>query len=199
MSTLKTTYIQHPSADNPAIELESNGNLLLQGLPLSLPSFDSSTSITATSSTWVPPTLANPIVKVTCVGGGSGGYNSTIGTLAASGAGGTTTFNAGGGKTVSAAGGVALSGGTGAGQAGAAGFCSNNGGGSGRQRGEVTTVNIATSSNGFGGEIKVAYIDLTGVSTVDATIGAGGAGATGGYNAGGAGGRGEIIVEYAAG
>jgi hypothetical protein len=182
--------------DWPALS-ESVGTAVAAGL--SAAAFNARSVITATDATWAVPALANPVVCVTAIGGGSGGHNSTIGTPAASGAGGTTTFDAGGGKTVSAAGGAALLGSTGVGQAGNAGWASNNGGHNGRQRGEVTTVNIANSNQGFGGAISVAYIDLTGVSTVNVTIGAGGAGATGGYADGGDGGRGEVIVEYVAG
>ena len=161
--------------------------------------YNASAAITATNASWPVPTLANPIVRVTVVGGGSGGSNITTGTLAASGAGGTTTFNAGGGISVSAAGGPALSSGGGTGPTGSAGFRTDNGGRAGRLNGGVSTLSISTDSPGFGGELKVAYLDLTGVSTVNVTVGAGGAGATGGNNDGGAGGRGEVFVEYVAG
>ena len=45
---------------------------------------------------------------------------------------------------------------------------------------------------GLGGKITVTYLNLTGISTLNVTIGAGGTG-------GSAGGRGEVIVEYVAG
>jgi hypothetical protein len=55
-----------------------------------------------------------------------------------------------------------------------------------------------TAERGFGGEVRIAYLDLTGVSTVNVTVGAGGAGGTASFNPGAAGGRGEVIVEYKA-
>jgi hypothetical protein len=51
-------------------------------------------------------------------------------------------------------------------------------------------------ATGGGGRINVSYLNLSGISTVNVTIGAGGAGATSGFAAGGNGGRGEVIVEY---
>jgi hypothetical protein len=61
---------------------------------------------------------------------------------------------------------------------------------------------VRTSSPAFfgvegqGGEIKIAYCDLTGKTTLNLVVGAGGA-AAGSSTLSGAGGRGEIIVEYA--
>jgi hypothetical protein len=51
-------------------------------------------------------------------------------------------------------------------------------------------------STGGGGKIEIAYLNMTGISTVNVTIGAGGA-ATGGTGSS-VGGRGEVIVEYVA-
>jgi hypothetical protein len=51
---------------------------------------------------------------------------------------------------------------------------------------------------GLGGKITVAYLNLTGISTVNVTIGAGGPGGTGGTTQGGLGGRGEVVLEYVA-
>jgi hypothetical protein len=53
--------------------------------------------------------------------------------------------------------------------------------------------------NGHGGVITVSYLNLSGISTVNVTIGAGGlrVGASGASN--GSGGRGEVVVEYVAG
>jgi len=191
MSTLKTTYIQHPSATDPAIELESDGTVLIPSLPVPptpIPSFDSRTLITATNATWPVPTLANPVVKVTVVaGGGSGGP----GLDGNGGQGGTSTFNAGSGKSFSATGGLGGRGGrSGTGRAGTDGFASmNGGGGASFDWGS----GLGNGNEGKGGQVVTAYVDLTGVSTVDVTVGAGG---TGG---GSAGGRGEVLVEYAAG
>ena len=159
--------------------------------------FTASQTITATDATWSVPTLASPIVKVTVIGGGGGGGGAAAdGTQADGGTGGTTTFNAGGAGTVTAAGGA---GGFRAvrnvdGKTGSLGFASSNGGGAGLRSDQSLTAN-----DGFGGLISVAYLDMTGISTVNVTIGAGGAqGGTGGQK-GGLGGRGEVIVEYVAG
>lgn len=156
--------------------------------------FTASQTITATDATWPVPTLASPIVKVTVIGGGGGG-GSADGTTSG-GTGGTTTFDAGGAGTVTAAGGVggsrAATAVNVAGSVGSAGNASGNGGAPGAQDRTVTAV------GGRGGLITVAYLDLTGVSTVNVTIGLGGTGGAGG-TPGGAGGRGEVIVEYVAG
>jgi hypothetical protein len=76
-------------------------------------------------------------------------------------------------------------------------FASNNGGRSARAAANLSTNNIAAGGDGFGGEIVIEYLDLSGISTVNVTIGAGGLGATGGVN-GGNGGPGLVIVEYKA-
>jgi hypothetical protein len=151
--------------------------------------FNDSEKITATNATWPVPTLGSPFVKVTVIGGGGGGGGDTaVGT-----AGGTTTFNAGGAGTVTAAGGARGTQGSGAqaGSAGTLGFASHNAG----LGGSFSNVN---GSTGGGGAITVEYLDLTGISTVNVTIGAGGAGGAS-TGPGGAGGRGEVIVEYVAG
>jgi hypothetical protein len=153
--------------------------------------FTAQTTITATNATFSVPSLAFPIVKVTVVGGGGGGGPSS-GT--GGGAGGTTTFNAGGAGTVTAAGGAGGSTGGGAGVAAHAGFASDNGGGHGAS-------NSATTNGGFsgqGGAITVAYLNLTGISTVNVTIGGAGTAGAGSPDNGKAGGRGEVIVEYVA-
>lgn len=153
--------------------------------------FTAQETITATDATWSVPTLASPIVKVTVIGAGGGGGGSGTGT---GGSGGTTTFNAGGAGTVTAAGGQGGFGGnsTNNGANGIAGFSAGNGG----QAGGVQTTNFGTK--GQGGKITIAYLDLTGISTVNVTIGAGG---TKGDDTGdgGVGGAGEVIVEYVAG
>ena len=152
--------------------------------------FTARETITASNASWPVPSLASPIVKVTVIGGGGGGGAADG---SSGGTGGTTTFNAGGAGTVTATGGAggsrAASGVNVAGAAGSAGSASGNGGGAGTQDRTVTAV------PGRGGLVTVAYLDLTGVSTVDVTIGAGGAAGSGGTG-GGAGGRGEVIVEY---
>lgn len=150
--------------------------------------FNASTTITATNASWPVPTLKSPIVRVTAIGaggGGGGGNNSGAG-----GNGGNTTFNAGSAGTVTGTGGTGgvngpPSGATTA-QAATAGTASNNGG-------TTPGGNTYFGSDGSGGQITVAYLNLTGISTVNVTIGAGGSGS----GSSSAGGRGEVIVEYA--
>jgi hypothetical protein len=163
-------------------------------LATNLAAFTAQQTITATNASWAVPSLGNnTIVKVTVIGGGGGGGSAN--NAGNGGAGGTTTFNAGAGPlTVSAAGGA---GGRGSDQnlnglAGTPGFVSSNVG-----MGAVNQTGDQTGTMGLGGVITVAYLDLTGISTANVTIGAGGAASTGG-NTGGAGGRGEVIVEYVA-
>jgi hypothetical protein len=160
--------------------------------------FTAGTAITATNASWPVPTLASPVVKVTVVGGGGGaGGVHTTGTAGGNGGdGGTTTFNAGGAGSITAAGGSGGRGGlqTIAGQPGTAGLSAGNGGGGGVS--SESGASPDSGANGNGGAITVAYLDLTGISTVNVTIGAGG---SAGANRGAAGGRGEVIVEYAAG
>jgi hypothetical protein len=156
------------------------------------PGFTASATITATDASWPVPSLGSPIVKVTVIGGGGGGGASNTNN---GGAGGTTTFNAGGGGSVSASGGAGGPRGDGniAGSAVADGFVSGNGGMPG-----VRGTDNKTGVAGLGGQTVVAYLNLTGISTVNVTIGAGGAGGAAGSVAGAAGGRGEVIVEYVA-
>jgi len=147
--------------------------------------FTASTTITASNSSWPVPALKSPIVKVTVIGGGGG---ATDGATSGS-AGGTTTFNAGGAGTVSATGGIGAA--TGNAVNGPDGTRSSNG---------APASNVTGNQNfnaGQGGQIVVAYFNLTGVSTVNVTVGAGGA-RGGSSTAAGNGGRGEVIVEYVA-
>jgi len=159
-----------------------------------------SQTITATDTSWAVPSLANPIVRVIVIGAGGGGGASVSNTRGS--AGGSTTFGVGTGFEVVASGGAggvpASNGSTLAGGTATDGFCASNGGQGGTARlGSCTQGGTAgmTGNNGLAGQIKVAYIDLTGVSTVNIAIGAGGAGSTGTAN-GSSGGRGEVIVEY---
>lgn len=156
--------------------------------------FTAGTAITASDASWAVPTLRNSIVRVTVIGGGGGGGGGASG-----GGGGTTTFDAGAAGTVSATGGPSGKGGetNTSGGAGSAGFAAGNGGVAGSYN-----VTSRSGTSGGGGAITVAYLDLTGISTVNVTIGAGGTGgATSGstLTTGGAGGRGEVIFEYVAG
>jgi len=154
--------------------------------------FTASVTITASDATWTVPSLGSPVVKVTVIGGGGGGGNPNNAT---GGTGGTTTFNAAGAGTATATGGVGGLNGVGdlTGTAGSPGNASANFGMGG------SWGNGVSSPEGLGGGINVSYRDLTGITSVNVTIGAGGTGATGGDAAGGAGGRGEVIVEYVAG
>jgi hypothetical protein len=165
---------------------------------LSAAAFNARTVITATDASWPVPTLANPVVRVTVIGGGGGGAGGgAVSGTTAGGAGGTTTFAASTG-TLTAAGGAGgpLAASSYAGVVGTGGFACGNGGGGGG--GVASSSNFSDGDPGRGGVISVGYLDLTGVSTVNVTIGAGGSGGSGG-GAGGAGGRGEVIVEYVAG
>ena len=163
--------------------------------------FDASITITATDATWTVPTLGNPIVKVTAIGGGGGGGSSAanVNQNGSNGSnGGTTTFNAGGAGTVTATGGV---GGIGMRVSGAVvtnasdGFIAGNGG---PGAASIASDYGYTATSGHGGQITTTYLDLTGISTVNVTIGAGGAGGTTAV-VGGDGGDGVVIFEYVAG
>jgi hypothetical protein len=229
MSTLKTTFIQHPSATEPSIELSADGSIVL---PLSgigdladvdegsgavdgdvltydgvgnvwspvAPAgggFDASETITASNASWSVPALGSPIVRVVAIGGGGGGGETSTPSAAGNGGtGGSTSF----GAHVTAAGGQGGLGGTTntAGRAGTPGFAAGNHGMS-SQSIDQASGRTYPGCEGLGGEVKIVYVDLTGVSTVDVVIGAGGAGgANNGAPNGGPGGRGEVIVEYKA-
>jgi hypothetical protein len=164
------------------------------------PGFTASTTITANNASWPVPSLASPIVKVTAIGGGGGGGVGDINNQTFGGAGGTTTFNAGGAGTVTGtggAGGVSSDPPGGTIPIGSAGLSAGNGG-VGARTVSGSASSVRTAGDGRGGLVTVAYLNLTGISTVNVTIGAGGTGATGATN-GSDGGRGEVIVEYVAG
>jgi hypothetical protein len=171
-------------------------------LATNLAAFTASQTITATNASWPVPSLGNnTIVKVTAVGGGGGGGGGGAGSAVGA-DGGTTTFNAGGAGSVSATGGIGGTQGTSDfdrnGSQGRAGLTAGNVGTAGN-RNEISPGRSNCGSNGTGGEVRVAYLNLSGVSTVNVTIGGGGAGgAGGGIAAGGSGNRGEVIVEYVA-
>ena len=156
--------------------------------------FTASETITATNASWPVPTLGSPIVKVTVIGGGGGGGGAASSGSTNGATGGTTTFNAGGAGTVTAvggAGGIRNINTTTSGTGGTLGNASGNGGMGGIQ-------DTLSAQSGLGGVATVAYLNLSGISTVNVDIGAGGAAGTGDAN-GGAGGRGEVVVEYVAG
>jgi hypothetical protein len=194
----RTTAI--PSPSEGMITYLKNTNLVdkydgANWIPIVQPTgFTARQVITASDSSWAVPSLASPVVKVTVIGAGGGGSTATN----AGSNGGTTTFNAGGAGSISAAGGLG-SDTTGpldkVGLAGGSGLRSSNAGGGGFRDFNPDRV----GRDGQGGEVTVAYLNLSGVSTVNVTIGNGGPGGTdaGGGNAGD-GGRGEVIVEYVA-
>jgi hypothetical protein len=161
--------------------------------------FTARETITATNASWPVPALGAPIVKVTVIGGGGGGGNAGDG-LGGGSTGGTTTFNAGGAGSISASGGLGGSGGNVSqnGVVGAAGSVAANHGFGGLIR--SSNQSGQGGRNGYGGQITVTYLNLSGISTVNVTVGQGGPGAVASIDgiAGGAGGRGEVIVEYVA-
>jgi hypothetical protein len=185
MSELVVGSLKGLSANSFKIAVASGSRIVGGG-------FTASTTITADNASWPVPALGSPWVKVTAIGGGGGGGGAGSG--GNGGTGGTTTFDAGVAGTVTALGGLGGlgNGTTAAGSAGRAGLCAGNHG-----MGANQTTSSISGNTGGGGEIRVAYLNLTGISTVNVDIGDGGTGGTGG-NAGGAGGRGEVIVEYVA-
>ena len=167
---------------------DSDGNAVASAVN-GVGAFNASTTITASDASWAVPTLASPIVKVTAIGGGGGGGSSDF---FVGGGGGTTTFNASTAGTVIATGGK---GGVGsnrsiASEDGTPGYAAGNHGMG------ATDTSRGDGQSGGGGAITIAYLDLTDISTVNVTIGAGG---VGGEADSGDGGRGEVIVEYVAG
>lgn len=187
--------VAHPDAAGTNMVLSADGSVAFDSVPASIQSaidavppggFDAAVTIIASDAAWPVPTLGDPIVKISVIGGGGGGG----GEGGQGGTGGTTTFGVGASFEVAALGGQ---GGQSGGRnnrgadVGRLGFVSGNGG---RPLNNQTNNSGQAGSNGIGGEIKVAYVDLTAVVTVSVVIGAGGSGQ---------GGRGEVIVEYKAG
>jgi hypothetical protein len=195
--------------DWPALS-EDVADAVADGLTASSP-FDSVDEITATDASWPVPTLANPIVRVTVVGGGGGaGAGRSIGNVVGQGnagtAGGNTVFGVGESFEVTAAGGAG-------GPSGTYDVGSNGDGflyplralNYGRRANPSDLWDTrCNGGDGRGGEVKVLFIDLTGKTTLNVTIGAGGAagtalGSTAPGGVGGAGVRGAVFVEYKAG
>jgi len=151
--------------------------------------FSASTAVTATDATWAIPALADPIVRVTVVGGGGGAVGAATSARLDGSAGSASSFVWSSG-TVSAAGG---DGGTTSNTPSATpdGQQTNNGG-------YTYDRSFAFGgTDGRGGLVTVAYVDLLGETTANITVGAGGAGSTGTIT-GGDGGDGVVIVEYRA-
>ena len=250
MSTLKTTYIQHPSAESPAIELDATDGVVFSAASFAADAITSGTLdsarlsgsytsitgtgaldagsvtsgfgnidigtstftgggvstqsvlLTASNASYSIPTAARkPGVRVAVIGGGGGGGGVNAGAGGTGGGtGGTSSFAVSGLSTISAAGGA---GGTrvlreasenSVQPAPNVGFVSANHGNGGVW--SVSDANAYTAGDGNGGAITVAYLDLTGKTTANATVGSGGAGGTSNRVNGRAGGRGAIILEY---
>jgi hypothetical protein len=141
--------------------------------------------ITASNATYSIPSLGSSIIKVTVIGGGGGGG----GTSGNGGNGGNSSVAGTGLSTVTALGGTggALDGNTTSSSPTFSFASANNGTGNKADRGE----------HGNGGEIKQAYLNVAGLSTLDITIGSGGSGGSGGAGGDGKNGfRGEVILEY---
>lgn len=160
--------------------------------------FDTAALITATDASWSVPTLLSPIVRVTVIGGGGGGGGAGSGG-GTGGDGTASVFGVGQAFETTASGGYGGYPGNNLGGAGLDGndaysFAAGNHGQGGYQPGS----NPLIAQNGTGGQIVVAYIDLTGISTLSVTVGAGGTGDPAAGD-GGDGGAGLVIVEYKAG
>ena len=136
--------------------------------------------ITATNSSYDVSAISG-FVRITIIGGGGGGASSNT----AGSRGGTTSITYDG-RTESATGG---NGGAQNSRSAEYAFSSYN-------SGQARVLND-NGRSGLGGEVKVVYYDLTGASTIDVVIGAGGAGATNVITAS-AGFRGVITMEYSA-
>lgn len=161
--------------------------------------FDDIEIITATDASWSIPSLAHPVVRVTVIGGGGGG----AGSLGNDGsAGGASSVAASGLSTVTAAGGKggrAPHGAVYSGPAVDSGWVSGNGGYGGSSGNRTSGFLPVVGQDGKGGAVAVAYLDTTGLTTLNVTIGAGGAGgAAGSGSAGSAGGSGVVLVDYKA-
>jgi len=156
--------------------------------------FTASTAITATDASWTVPTLADPVVRVTVVGGGGGG-GSNVSTSGSAGVSSSFASSAGTATATGGAGGIA--GNNNSQQSQSSKRLVSNNGGAGGQGGSGSLWYAAP--NAEGGEVVVAYFDLTGVSTANVTVGAGGASGGSGSGAGQEGGDGVVIVEYRAG
>ena len=153
--------------------------------------FDSIMKITATNQSWPIPPLADPIVKMTVIGGGGGGGNSNGSNIA--GTGGDTSV-AGAGDTIVARGGIGGAAGQTGSSPGADAFDGLVSANAGTGASASSSVNL-TGVSGAGGEIIVEYKDLTGLAVLLITIGAGGTPS----DNGGDGGDGVVLIEFKAG
>ena len=210
MSTLKTTYIQHPSAVGPAIELTAEGTV---ALPLSnledlnnvsaTPTNGQVLAWNASTENWEPITMTVKEKKIAAftgsgtwtvpagvtyaiahmVGGGGG-----IGQSVGAGAGGDSSvaFVSG---TVVAKGGLA---GAGAQTMNTVSAGQNNSGNGARGRRVGTQPDQTGDNSGQSGARIVAAAAVTPAGSITVTVGAGGAAGT----SGAAGGSGYVYIEY---
>jgi len=148
--------------------------------------------ITASNASYPVPAAARKAgVRIVAIGGGGAGGSAD-----------GTGFSGNGGNTV-VTGYVTANGGEGglntthrdqAGRAARAGWTAGNQG----TGGIANRFNRSlTGASGTGGEIRLVYADLTAVSTLNITVGAGGTSTAGAVDVrGGSGGRGEVILEF---
>lgn len=198
--------VAHPDAAGTNMVLSADGSVAFDSVPASIQSaidavppggFDAAVTIVASDAAWPVPTLGNPVVKVTVVGGGGGGGGRGAGGAGNMGGnGGSTIFGENELYEISASGGNGGRGGWNTSAVVPAGEAtiSNNGGDSGRVGYRQSAPLNDNGNYGFGGEIKSGYINLDNVSSVNVVVGAGGSAGTSAGN----GGRGEIVVEYKA-
>jgi len=141
--------------------------------------FNTITEVTASDASFDTSAISG-FTRITLVAGGGGG---TTKQFADGGDGGDTSIVISGTTTTADGGSGALS--DFFGDSGSFAFASSNFGYGGGGNNDVRI-------SGQGGEVKIFYSDLTGISTVNITIGAGGSG----EEAGGNGFRGLVILEY---
>lgn len=140
--------------------------------------FNTISEVTASNATYDTSGITG-YARITLIAGGAGGSSRNL----SGGNGGNTSINIGG-TTTTVIGGRGF-----AATDNATPLASANGG-----YGQAG--NSDSSQNGYGGEMKIIYADLTGVSSVNITIGAGGTGGDSG--AGHEGSSGMTILEYSA-
>ena len=189
MSTLKTTFIQHPSAVSPSIELTPDGALSFDASAITTGKIDQARlpmkkiAAFTGSGTWTVPAGVTYAIAHMLGGGGSGGVGATGnpgGSSSVAFAGGTVT--ALGGKRVYGPG--VINGGASAGP-------DNSG------RGPTFTVGVSGTNSAQGADAQwiVAGDSVTPGASIAVTVGAGGA--TGTVSSGtAAGGSGYVYIEY---
>jgi hypothetical protein len=145
--------------------------------------FNSLVEITATNSSYTVPTLASNIVKFTVIAGGGAGGD------------GTTSGSSGGNSSVTAASAISATGGLGGYSRQSIppdpqfAYASSNWGNP-----RISGYSNGDPYPGYGGQIKIGYLDLTGYGTINVQIGAGGESFS--YAADGF--SGIVVMEYSA-